>query len=123
MLKVAPEVGPGLAQSAAYENVWMVVGFFVFYAIRVWSVAGNRARGKIPLQKIPRKAKHNQRLWGRIAISPVPIRIDAADRLRQAVTETVQINRSGFPVIGRQDTEMSTVLVGQRISDLRNRLN
>ncbi len=78
VLKMLPELGPGLAQIVTQVNSPMVDGFFVLNVER----HGNRCDERAVLenhQKVGREAQYDQRLWRWVSITILPVRIEAAD--------------------------------------------
>src|ERR1039457_6226616 len=120
VLKILPEVGPSLAQSAADVDVWMVARFFVLYTIGIRSMPGELAGREVAFKEAAGQANDNQRLRGRTSIPALPKRVNAADGLWQSIAGTIQIDGASFAVVARQDAEVDAILLWQRISDFGN---
>ncbi len=81
------------------ENAGIVTRFFVLdsVAIRDWSLQLTRLENSIEIGLL--SAEHDDCLWRWIPIAAQPVRIDSADRVRQTVGRTVEVDRPSFAVI------------------------
>jgi hypothetical protein len=62
-------------------DIGMIAGLFVLNAVRVWSMSGDFAGLKIPLQEAARDAQDNQRLRRGVAIPALPKRVNSTEGL------------------------------------------
>ena len=79
-----PQYRPGISRGAAYKDV-RKPGFLVLDAVAVGDCAGSEARLEGLLQVAPRKAQHDHCVRGWVAVALKAIRVNPADRTRQAI--------------------------------------
>src|ERR1035438_9359373 len=68
-------------------------------------MAGDLTGSEVAVEKTAREANDDQCLRRRITVSVLPERVDAADRRRQLVVGTVEVDGAGLSVVAGQDTE------------------
>src|SRR6201987_2489877 len=116
-----PEPLPTLLQTPAHEYIRVLHGFLVCHPPPVPRPRRQLARSKMLLQKFPREPHHNPRLWRRIPVPALPRRIHSADRSRQSVLLSIQIQRPHFPIIPRQNPQPFPLIRRQPVPHLRHR--
>src|SRR5450631_1676666 len=83
--KAFPELRPALFESATDVDVRMIRCLLILNSIWIGCMSGEKAGGKMGVEKVAAEAHDDEGLWRRIGIATQPEGINAADGTRQTV--------------------------------------